>query len=286
MFRRFTSAFMLLGACALAQAQATLSMAEQPVRLIRGAAVFKAINGTAVQKEDILETGAGGAHIEAGKNAIVALGPQTRVYVMSLATDDRSALEVAVLQGWVKLSAGTPKRALVITPAMEVTLPAGATIVQRKPGKDAMFAEEGTQQVARLDEKGKAGAPVKLATEQFAAIDPSKPQPVVGRPTREFIAEMPGTFRDRLELAPPVPKAGKVPPVKERDADFADVGDWLAASLPVRRTFVSRFKVRLGDPAFRKQLEQALGQSSDWKAVLRPPAPATPATTSTGSTIY
>ncbi len=283
MLSRFTFAYMLLGgACALAQAQATLTMAEQPVRLIRGAAVFKGINGTAVQKDDIIETGAGGAHIEAGKYAIVALGPQTRVYVISLATDDRTATELAVLQGWIKLSAGTPKRALVVTPAMEVTLPTGATIVQRKPGKDAMFAEEGAQQVAKIDEKGKAGAPLKLASEQFAAIDPAKPQPVAGRPTREFIADMPGAFRDRLELAPPVPKAGKVAPVKERDVDFADVGDWLAASLPVRKNFVRRFKVRLADPAFRRQLDQALGQSGEWKAVLHPATP--PA--AGGSTIY
>lgn len=285
MFRRFAFVVTCLGASALAQAQATLTMAEQPVRLIRGAAVFKGIDGTAVQKDDILETGAGGVHVEAGKNAIVALGPQTRVYVMSLAGDGKSALELAVLQGWIKLASATPKRALVVTPAMEVTLPSGATIVQRTSGKDALFAEDGAQQVIRIDEKGKPGTPVKLASEQFAAIDPSKPQPVVGRPSREFIAEMPRAFRDRLELAPPVPKAGKVAPVKERDADFADVGDWLAASLPVRKNFVGRFKVRLADPAFRKQLDQALGQSSEWKAVLHPAVPHTPAAPS-GSTIY
>jgi hypothetical protein len=84
---------------------------------------------------------------------------------------------------------------------------------------------------------------------------------------------MPPSFRDRLARAPDVPKAGKVAPVKERETDFADVQDWLRASLPMHKTFVARFKPRLADPAFRKALDGALGQSADWKPVLHPAKP-------------
>jgi len=254
---------------AQAQARATLTMAEQPLRLIRGVAIFRAGNGVAVQKDDILETGAGGAQVEAGPGSILALGPQTRVLVMELAPSGKSA-EVALLQGWIKLAAGSGMRALVATPVLQLTLAGGATIVHAGDGLDAVFAEEGTQQAARVDAKGSSGAPLKLAAEQYTQVDPARPQLAAGRPTRAFVAAMPPSFRDRLARAPGVPNAGKVAPVKEREADFADVEAWLTSALPARRGFVSRFRARLGDPAFRKPLERALGQSPEWKAVLKP----------------
>lgn len=251
-------------------AQAILTVAEQPVRLIRGAAIHKGIKGTAVQRDDIIETGAAGAQIEAGKDTIVALGPQTRLFVLGLGPDARNGTELAVLQGWIKVASSAPKRTLVTTPALQVTLPAGATIVQSKQGRDAVFVEEGAQQAAKVSDKGKPGAPVKLAVEQFAFVDPAKPALQTGRPSREFIAEMPRSFRDRLVQAPPVAGAGKTPPAKERDVAFADVSPWMLSTLPVRRNFVSRFKGRLSDPDFKADLDQALGQTPEWRFILRP----------------
>jgi hypothetical protein len=254
---------------------AVLTLAEQPLRLIRGAAVYRAPAGIAVQKDDILETGAAGAQVEAGPNAIFALGPQTRVLVLDLPSGGKAA-GLALLQGWVKLMANTGKPAQVITPALQVSLAAGSTIVKSAgDGRDAVFAEEGAQQAAAV-EKGRAGAPLKLAAEQYAEADPAKPQPVAGRPPRTFVAAMPPSFRDRLAQVPNAagrPAAGKAAPGKEREADFADVEPWLTAQLPGVKSFVARFRVRLADPAFRKQLERALGQQAAWQAALHPPRP-------------
>ena len=249
-----------------APARAALTLAEQPLRLIRGAAVYKASAGIALQKDDILETGAAGAQLEAGPGAIVALGPRTRVLVQDLAG---KGVEVALLQGWVKLMADVPSR--VATPALQVTLASGSTIVRSAgDGKDAVFAEEGAQQAARVD-KGRPGPALKLAAEQYAEADPAKAQPVAGRPPRAFITAMPPSFQDRLASVPNLPNAGKAAPVKEREADFADVEPWLAARLPGVKPFVARFRPRLADPAFRKQLERSLGQHPEWRAALHPP---------------
>lgn len=277
--RSIVSFALLLGVSVTAHAQATLTLAEQPVRLIRGAAVYQGINGSAVQRDDIVETGAAGVQIEAGKNTIVALGPQTRLFIVSVASDDKSATELAVLSGWIKVSSHGSRRTLITTPALQVTLASGATIVQAKQGRDALFADEGVQQAALVDARAKPGTPVKLALEQFAYVDPSKPQLQLGRASREFIAEMPRTFRDRLAKAPPVPNAGKVAPLKERDVSFADVSPWMLSTLPVRRNFVSRFKGRLADAQFKTALDHALGQSPEWRFILRP-------SVSTGSHIY
>ncbi len=264
---RFLFFCLMLAAAALRaeELRTVLTLADQPLRLIRGAAVYKAASGVAVQKDDILETDAAGAQLEAGADAIVALGPQSRVLVANLAADGKSAVELELLQGWAKVYA-KGRRAVVVTPALQVTVPTGSTIVHAGGGLDAVFAEEGEQQVAR------AGTVLKLAVEQYAGIDTSKPQPalVAGRPPRAFVSAMPPAFRDHLARVPGVKNAGKVAPVKERDAAFADVDDWLASTLPARRRFVARFKPRLLDPDFRKQLDRALGQSPDWKPVLYP----------------
>jgi len=264
---------LLVHAQAPAPARAVLTLAEQPLRLIRGAAIYKATAGVAVQKDDILETGAAGAQVEAGPNAMFALGPQTRVLVLDLPPAGK-AFDLALLQGWVKLMANTGKPAQVVTPALQVTLAAGSTIVKSSgDGRDAVFAEEGAQQAAKV-EKGRAAAPLKLAAEQYAEVDPARPQPAAGRPPRAFVAAMPPSFRDRLARvpnAPNLPNAGKAVPGKERDADFADVEPWLTAQLPGVKSFVARFRPRLADQAFRKALERSLGQQADWKAALHPP---------------
>lgn len=256
--------------CAPAAGTRTVvTLAEQPLRLIRGVTVYRAPAGVALQKDDILETGATGAQVEAGSNAILALGPRTRALV---ALDGAAGPQVVLLQGWAKLLDKTGKPALVATPALQVMLPAGSTVVHGADGRDEVFAEEGEQSAVRVDAKGAAGLRLKLPAEGYAAVDAAKPQLVAGRPPKPFIAALPPGFRDGLANAPAMANAGKVAPVKEREADFADVEAWLAAPLPNRKALVARFKPRLADPAFRAQLDRALGQSAEWKPVLHPPA--------------
>jgi hypothetical protein len=273
--RRSALALLLCGAAgaASAQAVATLTMTEKPARIVRGAAVYKAVAGTIVQKDDLIETGDGAAQVEAPGGAIFALGPQTRVHVSSLAMDARTPAELQLLQGWVKLASKSGARAQVWTGAFQASFGSGALIVSSKPGKDALFADEGEQLVARLDEKGKPGAPVKVPPEQFAFALAGQALVVQPRPARDFLSEMPPAFRDRLSTVPASVKGARLPASKEREADFADVAPWLTSSLPVRKSFVARFRARLKDPQFRSQLEQALGKDSEWKAVLNPAAP-------------
>lgn len=254
-------------------ARAVLTQVDAPLRLIRGAAVYRAASGVALQKDDILESGPGGAQVEIGPDAIVALGPQTRIMLANLPADARAPLDIALLQGWLKVQ-DKGGRAAIVTPALQLAFANGSTIVHAADGEDAVFAEEGEQQLTRLDKlDAKGKPPLKLASEQYAALEPGKPQAAPGRPPRAFITAMPPSFRDRLAPAPDVPKAGKVAPVKEREANFADIEAWLQAALPVHKTFVARFRPRLADPAFRKALDAALGQTADWKPVLHPARP-------------
>ncbi len=258
----------VLAAQAQTQAVTTLTLAEAPVRIVRGSAVYKATPGTIVQKDDLIETSDGAAQVETGSGAMIALGPQTRMHVASVGADAKAGIELQVLQGWVKFASGGPARASIITPELQLSLGSGAVIVNSKAGKDALFADEGEQLVARTDEKFKTDAPTKLPSEKFAFALEDQALVVQARPTREFLGEMPPAFRDRLGAVPASARGAKHAALKDREVTFADVAPWLASTLPVRKTFVARFRARVKDPEFRKQLEQAVGKDSEWKNVL------------------
>lgn len=256
-----------------ASAGGMLALAEKPVRILRGVQLFVGVNGTLVLKDDMIETGAGGAQIELGGGNIVALGPQTRLYLASLGQDGKGPAELALLQGWVKARAGSGTGVQLAGNALQAIVSQGAVIVHGDAGREELFADEGEQQATRLDEKGKPGPPVKVPSESYAYVDAGKPLAVLPRPAKTFLAAMPPSFRDRLAPGPALGKAARQPAALERDAAFADVEDWLRSSLAVRKTFVARFRPRLKDPEFRKALDQALGKGSEWQAVLHPPPP-------------
>lgn len=250
-----------------------LALAEKPVRIIRGVQLYSGVTGTLLLKDDILETGEAGAQIELGAEHIVGLGPQTRIYLLALGKEGEAPAEVALLQGWVKVRAGGSSRTQVATSALQASVAHGAVIVHSEAGKDELFADSGEQQASRLDDKGKSGVPVKVPAESYAFVDTGKPLVLQARPAKTFLAAMPPPFRDRLAPGPALGKAARQPAIKDRDVIFADVEAWLSSNLAVRKTFVARFRPRLKDAQFRKELDQALGQGSEWQPVLHPPAP-------------
>lgn len=265
------AALALLTFCASAWAapSARLALAEQPVRVIRAADVYQAVNGTPLEQDDIVETGAGGAQIELDSGTIVAVGPQTRLYLLALGAAPKGQAEVALLQGWLKVQTGAG-RAVIAAEALQASVGGGAAVVYSRPGRDALFADAGEQLAAPVSGQGKAGPMQKVAAESYVQADAGKPLLMLPRADPQFLREMPPPFRDRLAPAPQPAKPAKPPAQHQRAADFADVEGWLRSNLAVRKHFVARFRARLQDPRFRQQLDQALGHGSEWQAVLHP----------------
>lgn len=260
------------GPAAAAEAGAMLALADKPVRIIRGVQVLQGVSGTALDKDDIVETGAGGAQVELGPDSIVALGPQTRVYLLALGQDGKSPASVALLHGWLKVRCVNGRTAQLATAALRIDVAQGAVVVYSEDGRDELFADAGAQQATRLDDKSKPEAPLKVPAENYAFALAGKPLTLQPRPARAFLAAMPPWFRDRLGPGPALGRAAMQPAAGEREVDFADIEPWLNSKLAVRKAFVARFRPRLKDPVFRKALDQALGQGSEWQAVLRPAA--------------
>jgi hypothetical protein len=259
---------------AMANDLSAITLADKPVRIIRGTTVFKAVVGVAVQKDDIVETGASGAQIEISNELMFALAPETKIYLANTQFGESTHPEIVLLNGWLKVfdkRSGSSGRVLISTPLIRVFLENGFSIVHASAGKAEMFAEDGVQTIVELNEPGKMGAEVKVSREQYAFRLPAENLKIVPRPPKEFIAQMPMTFRDPVTAAPDRLKGIKIQAVKEREADFPDVEQWLNSNVGVKKSFVNRFKPRLKDANFRQQLDLQLGQTADWKSILHPP---------------
>lgn len=253
-----------------------ITLADKPVRIIRGATVLKAVVGVPVQKDDFIESGASGAQIEVSKELMFTLAPETKIYLANTQFGETNHAEIVLINGWLKVfdkRSGSSGRVLITTPSIRVSLEAGFSIVHVSAGKTEMFAEEGVQTIAEFNEAGKIGPEMKIGREQYASRLSGQSLKIIPRPPKEFIGEMPITFRDPVVAAPDRLKGIKVLAVKEREVDYPDIEHWLKSNIAARKSFVNRFKPRLKDTDFRKQLDAQLGQTADWKPILHPPPP-------------
>lgn len=258
-----------------AEDSAVITLADQPLRLIRAAAVYKASAGVALQSNDVIETTEAAAQIEMAQGLIVALAADTRIYWQA-SSSPTGAPQIYLLKGWIKLVQPGAGQVLVTAPWVQLAMGEGAVIVHNAVDKVELFAESGAQTIAPLFELGKIGEEKIFPVEHYALWQPDQGIKTQARPPKHFISEMPKNYRDPLAPAPNRAKSVKNTAVFERDVSYADISDWLVSNFAVRKTWVKRFKPRLKDKEFRTALDAALGQTAEWKPILHPPPPPKP----------
>jgi hypothetical protein len=252
----------------------TVTATDQPIHIIRGVSVLKGAAGVVLQKNDIIETTAAG-QIELGADLIMALAPDTKIYLANIQFGEAIAPEIIVLSGWVKIAIKRAEngRVVISTPLIRTSLENGATVIHALADKTEIFAESSILAINEVGEASEIGAEIKVALEQYAFRAAGQGVKIIPRPPKEFIANMPMNFRDTLTKAPDRLKGVKTQAVLERDVNYADIQPWLISSIAARKSFVKRFKPRLKNLEFRAQLDAELGQSADWKPILHPPPP-------------
>ncbi|SPB13801.1 hypothetical protein NOV72_01066 [Caballeronia novacaledonica] len=247
-----------------AHADWTLARTDAPVALVRGTNLSTARAGDTLRDGDLLETHEGVAHLQGEHGTLVALGPQTRAM---LAADTR----VALLHGWLKIAATACVSQACPAPRVDtergpvdIGANAAAIIATRDDaGAIDLFSETGAQTFA-------AKPPATIASGRFASIDAHVHLQQSARPSDAFIAAMPVPFRDALQpLSPPKPPPGAAP---SRAVNYDDIAPWLVSTLPERKSFPARFRSRVADPAFRRDIDAHLKALPDWRALLYPPA--------------
>lgn len=213
---------------------ATISVADQPPRLLRDTSFHVAARGTELQAGDIVEAGAGTLQLEAGNCCTVALGPTSRIYLKP----GGKAFEPVLLGGWMKLQARAGATPVQVSAGGLQLGNGGSVIVHASAAKTELFVETGDSAVAET-QGGKVLRTTRVAHEHYAARSAGEALKVLPRPPREFLRAMPPAFQDAL---PPVAvKASAAPPKLERRASFDEVAPWLAAEPALHQVFHRRF---------------------------------------------
>lgn len=271
--------FMIFSPLTLADQSLVITLADNPIQIIRNTSLFNAKQGVTLQKGDIVETGISNTQIEVSPDMILAFAQESKAYIASIEKSGAVCTDVIVINGWVKAFAkkSSSDGCIKITsPLMGVLLKNGASIVHVSDNKTDMFAEDNGQTITALDERAKAGAETKVSREQYASRLAGQDVKVLPRPPKEFIAEMPTIFRDQITSTANRLKNTKVEAEFIREVEYQDIEAWLKSNIAPRSGFVNRFKPRLKDANFRKRLDAQLGQTPDWKNILHPPPPPKP----------
>lgn len=261
---------------AIAQQAGLITMIEgPPPLLIREATLHSAARGVAVKKGDILETAAGGfAQLEFADQTIVALGPDSRLFVFDCPAsegDRKHAPQLVLLRGWLKTE----------TPAQDpaengrywlggLTMAArpGSTVAHVAPAETRLFVETGTADIAPA-EKPRAPATVAKAGQFVSRARAAAPLLRNGLPAA-FIAEMPRAFQDTLPPQAPRLRQPAAAPKPERAVNYEDVADVLSLPVGFRVGFIRRFENRLSDSAFRRAVDANMRRHPEWDRVLHP----------------
>ena len=218
--------FVSQAAVAYGAASSTITIADKPVRIIRGVDVLKAYTGSVVKINDIIETEAGFAQIEISSNLIMIMAPETKIYIDKIQPGNPVHTEVILLSGWFKVFnkiSGSNGHVKITSPPMSVVLENGSSILHVFNNKAEMFAENGEQLISELDDRGKSGLNIKVGHEQYARRLNGQPTKVMPRVPKEYVAEMPVAFRESVRVAPNRLTGVKVSPARERSVNYPDI---------------------------------------------------------------
>lgn len=286
--KRLRAALLMTSLCAApfahAYADTWLLTTEAPVTVVRGTSVFQADAPLVVQAGDLLATDdQHGAQLENGAGTIAALGPGTRLAVdTTTARDGSTSLALSMLRGWLKVarlakvpvaSQSAVLSVTIDTAALHVVLDEGSLVMHVSDPGSALFVESGG---ATLTLPDTPAAPLNLGGDQFVLREPGHVPARSSRPSPAFVSALPVNFRDPLAPVVGTASSKATAPDAGRPVVYADIADWLVCRLPVRHTFVGRFRERVHTEPFRSELRAHLRTLPEWRPVLYPPPPVQP----------
>ena len=276
-----------------AQETGTVTMVEGALRVIRGALVMQGAESMHLRQGDILESADPGfVQLEFPGGGVVALGPASRLYLLSVRpgrAGEKSgvpAVVLVLLSGWMKGEVGTNAGAYrYFTPLLAATSRAGSVVVHSAVPAE-IFVESGSAVIGVVRPDGNLGESTSAQGGQFFTRQAGKGIVPASRPNPGFINGMPPYFRDTL---PPrlARFAGKRPaePRREHEVAYSEIQPWLSMDAAWRRGFIARFGSRLSDPEFRRAMEAHMSEHPEWDRILHPEKyePKTPPASNPGS---
>ncbi len=273
---RTVQALLLLPALAVAAEHvATVTMLEGNAALLRGVARYALAEGVRLDNGDVLESGDKAlVQVEFTDGTLIALGPKTRLMVMSYPKGrGRGGGELFLLSGWLKVERARPEPPVIgkiTTPLMEVGIASTAAVMNNTGAEAAMFVETGEAKVAQIGMGGRTEDPVRLKSSQFYSCKREQRCTVAPRPARAFLEGIPRSFTDTLPSRLVKFKERVVAPKRVTDFTYEEVEAWINSTPAVRRAAVNRWRAKASDPAFRSAIAANMREHPEWDRVLYP----------------
>lgn len=238
--------------------------------VIRGDDLRTGTKGVTLAVGDIVETApAAFLVVQMQGGTLIGIGPSTEVYL----TERGGLLSLLLLKGWLKADARASGAVRVSGPRLGVESHQAVVVLHAEEGLDALFDEQGSAALLeRMPEIGKQTRP-----SEFLSMGEDRDHVLMqGRPSADFLAQMPIAFRDALPRMPEEPARKPLQPQWVRKVSYLDIQPWLTAQVSWRAGFIRRFRGRLKDPAFFSAMDAHLREYPEWAPVLHPPQPDEP----------
>jgi hypothetical protein len=248
-----------------------VTIVEGEARMLRGTTWLRLVAGARAQEADLFELGDGAqVQVELPRGgALCVFGPAS-TYVASVpaANAKDGAMDWTLTGGWVKAVAtigGTPIRLRTGAAVVDV---ADGIVVAAVPPPARLFVESGSARVVLPVSRGREAPARELKAGDYWVRDGDTVPRIAPRVAHDFVASMPRPLLDPLPMLAGR-HTGPAPALRPLgEADLDDVDGWLGG--PYRKAFVRRFTPRLGDPAFRADVEKNIGRFPEWDRVLHP----------------
>ena len=257
-----------------AQSIGTVTLAEGPLKLLRGTGVFAAAEGLRVNEGDILDSaGAGVTQLELVDGTIVMLSGASRLFVYSYPLQGAGSMELILFSGWLKAGTkkGEPPAERRYTTLLLGAATPDATLVMRADGEGVeLFLESGSAKLGEVGSLGQLAAERAARSGEFAARTAGRALQTSARPPAAFVSKVPVPFRDTPPSRMARYKDREIEPKRERDATYEDVADLLKLPRNWRKGVVKRFQPRTKDPAFRAALDANMKLHPEWDRILHP----------------
>jgi hypothetical protein len=262
---------------AVVQDVGTVTFLEGSLRIIRGTTALQAAEGARLRQGDIIESSEKGfVQLEFAGGAIVALGPLSRMYVLRYGRggksgSDATGAEFVLLSGWLKGQSDTHAGSYRYEGLLLAATTGNGTVVFHQDGNECdVFIESGSAAIAEESTDGNAGKPTAGTAGQFFSRRPGKSLSNSSHPSTAFVEAMPRSFRDALPSRVAHFSGKPAEPKAQHQVSYVEIQPWLTMPLAWRKGFVDRFKARLKDPEFRKQLEIHSAEHPEWGPILHP----------------
>ena len=256
---------------------ALVSIADgQPFTVIRGDDLRRGTKGVTLVAGDIVETAPDaflvvelqGGSPEDPWASLIGIGPSSGIYFLPRV----GAATLVVLKGWLKAdirAEAKPGAITIVGSRLGLQSQHAIVLLHADEHSDALFDEQGSGTLLLRDTAATHSDQQTQPNQFFVRQDRSEVL-VQPRPSADFLARMPVAFRDTLpKKASPTPES-PLEPQQVRKVTYSDIQSWLTLPRDWRAGFVTRFRRRLGDPAFFAAMDAHLALYPEWVPLLHP----------------